>query len=114
LGGFIDGNVRAGTAALCQIPSTNSLLTTFDFFFDCVPVAVCSILEPALGIIALSASAFGGLDFGVLGRGNARAVPVLYDFKAPIRYEKGMGVRTPPRAVVRRSGSGRGEWVAGV
>lgn len=97
---------RAGTAALCRIPSTKSLLTTFDFFFDCVPLAVCSILEPALGIIALSAAEFGGLDFGVLRRGNTRNVPVLYDFKAPLRYEKGVSVRTPPRAVVRRSGSG--------
>jgi len=86
------------------------LLTTFDFFFDCVPVAVSSMLEPALGIIALSAAAFGPLDFNMPMRGNAITVPVLSDFKAPVGYEKETGVRTPPRAFVRRSSSG--EWVS--
>jgi hypothetical protein len=71
-----------------------------------VPVAVCSILEPALGIIALSAVAFGGLDFKIYERRNVVAVPVFSDYKVPVRYEK--GVRTPPRAVIRRS---IGEWV---
>ncbi|KAH8593846.1 hypothetical protein B0O99DRAFT_688282 [Bisporella sp. PMI_857] len=50
--------ICAGSACLVRIPTTNRLLTTDDFFYDCVPIAIGSVLESGLGIVALSATAF--------------------------------------------------------
>ncbi|KAF8860952.1 hypothetical protein BDZ45DRAFT_672218 [Acephala macrosclerotiorum] len=50
--------LMAGASAFIRLPATRLLPTTDDFFFDCVPVAVSSILEISLGILALSLAAY--------------------------------------------------------
>ncbi|KAG9245839.1 hypothetical protein BJ878DRAFT_540857 [Calycina marina] len=48
----------AGAAGLVRIPTTSQLLTTDDFFYDCVPIAMACTLECGLGFVSLSASTF--------------------------------------------------------
>jgi len=51
----------AAVSCFARIPTTSFLLTSSDFFLDCVPLAVCSILELAIGILCLSAASFHSL-----------------------------------------------------
>ncbi|KUJ15064.1 uncharacterized protein LY89DRAFT_686622 [Mollisia scopiformis] len=97
----------AGAAALIRLPATQLLPTTDDFFFDCVPVAVSSILEIGMGMIALSAAAYRPILPGFFDDSNKILTaklppPIPEEFRTPTKGYGDLasmtGVQMSPRS----------------
>ncbi|KAE8448687.1 hypothetical protein EG329_008902 [Mollisiaceae sp. DMI_Dod_QoI] len=97
----------AGSAAFIRLPATQLLPTTDDFFFDCVPVAVSSILEIGSGMIALSAAAYRPILPGFFDESDKVPTaklppPIPEEFKTPTKGYSDLasmtGVQMSPRS----------------
>lgn len=102
-----NGFLRAGVVALLRIPCTEPLLKADDFFLDCASIITSSALEPALGIIALSAAATAPADPSFRVQAVA-GPPVVTDVKVSIcvdQQAEGTGVQPTPKTTIKRNAS---------